>query len=360
METLIQRYKDDKNVWDSCAEVYEEKVVRGHPDIALMEDFEENLLDALLRHIAGKTDRPIKLFDLGCGSGRLHVRYGAKTTSIKELPDDHPMSELKKHKPELEYDAVLDDGLKEIEGVDFSHKMIKLAEAKVAEYCIDDTSDVEFTLKQGSAFEADYDGREYLPVAVCLINSIGVMQGEAGAVRLFEAMRNVTEDAGGVALISCYRKRYFPYYGLGQYESTLTVSGQPVWLVPDTYAGEDYVLESHTYKRAYGEDETVVAEVYTQDGDKVEDEFVLRRDPEAVAEAARTGRIRTHAGYNSRWYDVEQIKEWVEALWSGGRYHIESKDLDVVRAEPGQLAIMDSGGLCRGLFERWGVTPVFN
>jgi hypothetical protein len=133
-----------------------------------------------------------------------------------------------------------------------------------------------------------------------------------------------------------------------------------VWLVPDTYAGEEYVLESHTYKRAYSEDDTVVAEVYTQDGDKVEGEFVLRRDPEAVAEAVRTGRIQTHAGYNSRWYDFEQIDQWINDLWTGGRYHIESKNLDVVRAEPGQLAIMDNAGLCEGLFERWGVKPIID
>ena len=360
MEPLKRRYDADKVVWDSCAEVYEERVVGGHPDIALMEDFEETLLDALLRCLADKTSRPIKLYDLGCGSGRLHIRYGAKTTKIKELPNDHPVSKLKEHKPELEYDPVLDNSLKEIEGFDFSQKMINLAEAKVAEYQIDDTSNLKFTLTQGSAFEADYDGREYLPVAVCLINSIGVMQGEAGAVQLFEAMRNVTEAAGGVALISCYRKSYFPHYGLGQYESTLTVSGQPVWLVPDTYAAEQYVLESSGYKRAYSKDDTVVADVYNEGGEKIEKGFVLRREPEAVAEVVRTGRIETHAGYKSRWYSLDRINGWMEKLWAGDRYHIESKELDVVRAEPGQLAIMDCGRNCEGLFERWGVKKIFN
>jgi SAM-dependent methyltransferase len=357
---MKRRYDEDKDIWDSCAEIYEEKIVRGHPDIAMMEDFEESLLDAILRCVAEKTSRPIKLFDLGCGSGRLHIRYGAKTTSIKELPDDHPVSQLKEHKPELEYDPVLEQRLGEIEGVDFSQKMINLAEAKVDEYCINDTSSVEFTLTRGSAFEVEHNGREYLPVAVCLINSIGVMQDEAGAARLFEAMRNVVEDAGGVALISCYRKSYLPYYGLGQYESTLTVSGQPVWLVPDTYAGDKYVLEARRYKRAYSGDNTVVADVYSEDGDKIEEGFILCRDPEAVAETVRDGRIRTHSGYNSRWYSFNRMNEWIEGFWAGDRYHIESKELDVIRAEPGQLAIMDCERNLGKLFERWGATPAFN
>ena len=42
-------------------EVYEKQIVGGHPDIAAFEAFEEDFLEEVLRYLADKQERPIKL-----------------------------------------------------------------------------------------------------------------------------------------------------------------------------------------------------------------------------------------------------------------------------------------------------------
>jgi len=58
---LEKIYHRDRGVWDECAEVYEKQIVGGHPDIAVSEAFEEDFLEEVLRYLADKQERPIKL-----------------------------------------------------------------------------------------------------------------------------------------------------------------------------------------------------------------------------------------------------------------------------------------------------------
>ncbi|MBD3291248.1 hypothetical protein GF337_20775, partial [candidate division KSB1 bacterium] len=189
MTDLKKKYEIDKQVWDDCAETYERQIVGGHPDIMAFEDFEEDFLDRLLRYLAESQDRPIKLMDIGCGSGRLHVRYGAKSEDISGLPVSHPLLMLKNNNPKLAYDFHIMRGLKEVWGIDFSQNMINLAIEKLKRLKLDQTNHVQLTFDQGSAFELAEESEEVLPVAVCLVNSIGVMQGAEGAIELFKSMR---------------------------------------------------------------------------------------------------------------------------------------------------------------------------
>lgn len=107
MHTLQEKYEADKQTWDDCADTYERQIVGGHPDILAFEEFEEDLLDRILRHLIRKQNRCIKLMDIGCGSGRLHLRYGAITSSLHELTQTHPLRSLKKAYPKLVYDPVM-------------------------------------------------------------------------------------------------------------------------------------------------------------------------------------------------------------------------------------------------------------
>jgi SAM-dependent methyltransferase len=183
---LKEIYHRDRDVWNECAEVYEEQIVGGHPDIAAFEAFEEDFLEEILRYLADEQERPIKLMDIGCGSGRLHSHFGAKTIQASSLPESSPIRHIKECRPSLTFDDLLADRLCEVWGIDFSQSMIDLARRKHHEAGFDDCTPVEFTFEQGSAFELEPEDMDVLPVAVCLVNSIGVMQGVEGAVELVQ------------------------------------------------------------------------------------------------------------------------------------------------------------------------------
>lgn len=348
---LEETYYRDRDVWDECAEVYEEQIVGGHPDIAAFEAFEEDFLEEVLRCLADEQERPIKLMDIGCGSGRLHSYFGAKTTQASSLPKS---SQIKECRPSLAFDDLLAERLCEVWGIDFSQSMIDLAQRKHSDAGFDDYTPVEFTFEQGSAFELEPEDADVLPVAVCLVNSIGVMQGHVGAAELFRSMRRAVEDAGGIAIISAYQQEYVASYALGQYESTLDVSGQPRWMLPDTYASVEYIQVSRAYKRAYSEDPGLTVDVFDMEGSIVKKGHRLARDPEAVRYTIETGEICTFTDYKSNWYSFNQFEDWIQKFWSGRKYHIRTKELDAIRAEPAQMAIFDSGDHLKDLFIRLG------
>lgn len=340
MNDVKRKYKSDQGVWDKCAETYERQIVSGHPDIVQYELFEESYLDRILVHLATHQERPIKLLDIGCGSGRLHLRYGNIINNGKERAV--PEEETEVDETFLQENAdLLRDKIKSIWGIDFSYRMLEIAEDKLAERQLDKSDKLSF--EQGSAFDLEPEPDQVLPVAVCLVNSIGVMQGQEGAIKLFKSMRRAVEYAGGIAIISCYQKKYIESYALNQYESTLDVSGQPKWLVPKTYAGSHYIQVPKQYKQAHDQSPAVLVDVMDKKGNVVEEGYVLVRDFLLVRDTIQTGGIQTYSGYNSNWYSYEQIEEWMQILWEGNGYHLHTRTLDPERAEPGQLVIYDPG-----------------
>jgi SAM-dependent methyltransferase len=355
MDTLKQRYERTMRAWDECASTYERQIVCGHPDIHAFECFEEDLLDRLIEHLVTSQPRRLKLLDIGCGSGRLHMRYGARALPDASLTDEHPLRMLRHHRPELAHDPVHQMGVDEVWGVDFSANMIDLAAAKIEQGGLASLSPVALTLHRGSAFELSPHADDRLPLAVCLVNSIGVMQGHEGGRELFRSLRRCVEEAGGIAIISCFQREYLATYGLGQYESTLDVSGQPVWMRPDTYAGEGYTQVPRAYKRHHSEDPGLVVDVYDAEGAPVAQGHELERDPERTAETLSTGRIRTHSDYESNWYSFDELDAWIDELWPEGSLHVRTRELDALRAEPAQMAILDATGLVAPLLGRWGL-----
>ena len=323
-EELQSQYQTDKKVWDACAETYEEQIVSGHPDVLAYEDFEERTLDNILLYIGEHVRKPVKLIDVGCGSGRLHIRYG-KNIKI----------------PVLE----------KVTGIDFSNKMLELARNKIDKFGLNDLFYPQLELVQGSAFELQPESSTYLPVVVNLINSIGVMQGSQGAHKLFKAMRRCVEQANGIAIISCYRKEYIEQYALPQYESTLNVCGQPIWLKPDTYGSDKYTLVPKYYKRAKTNDLTIEVEVY-ENNKLIKPLFLLFRDKEITRETIESGRIQTYSNYESSWYSFRQFDHWIAEFWNGlPTYHIPTNKIDPKNAEAGQLAVLDAGNHLKGFFK---------
>jgi len=356
MDLLKEKYETDKKTWDECAETYERQIVGGHPDILAFEEFEEDLLDRLLRHLSLKQDKPIKLMDIGCGSGRLHIRYGAKTKSIAELPITHPLVNFKDGNSKLAFDPDLAKALNEVWGIDFSQNMIDLAENKLVETGLRFHPGIELTFEQGSAFQLSEQPGSVLPLAICLVNSIGVMQGSEGANALFSSMRRAVEKAGGIAIISCYQGEYIDSYALGQYESTMDVSGQPAWMSPDTYASPEFKKVPRQYKLAHSNDSGLVVDVFDMNDNLIEKGYKLTRDKDKTAKTIQTGDINTHSNYKSHWYSYNEIEQLIKEHWSGSHsYHIKTQDLDMLRAEPAQLAILDCSGHFGSIFKRWKV-----
>ncbi len=353
MNNLKEKFKKDLLAWDECAETYERQIVSGHPDINAFENFEEDFLDRLLIYLIEKQNRPIKLMDIGCGSGRLHLRYGIKTINSAKEPQLTTLANIKRIHPELAYDFSLEKGLSEVWGIDFSSKMLNLAKKKIKSTQLKEAKTIPLTFKQGSAFELEEQSGDSLPVAVNLVNSISVMQGPMGAIELFKSMRRLIEASGGIAIISNYQKEYIESYGLGQYESTLDVSGQPWWTVPDTYASLRFRHKPKHYICANRKDPKLLVDIYDRKNNLIKKDYILRRSPKRTAKVIKTGHIRTHTDYESQWYSFKEMDDWIKTHWSGKTYHFKTKCLDKLRAEPAQISVLDSGNLLKDLFERW-------
>ncbi|MBN1350987.1 class I SAM-dependent methyltransferase [candidate division KSB1 bacterium] len=356
MNSLQKQYDLDKHTWDECAETYERQIVGGHPDILAFENFEEDFLDRVLRHLSQVQNRPVKLMDIGCGSGRLHLRYGAKTQHITCLPESHPLYALKQNVPELAFDPLIAEKLREVWGIDFSANMIGLAKEKLETSGLNGNQTIALTFEQGSAFDLNEQSDKCMPLAISLVNSIGVMQGQAGAVELFKSMRRAVEAARGIAIISCYQQEYVQSYGLGQYESTLDVSGQPVWMIPDTYASSQYRQIPKSYKLAHSKDLTLVVDVFNSENQLVKKGHQLQREPGRTERVIRTGDIDTYSEYKSHWYSFRKIDDLINEYWgTENSFHFKTKYLDALRAEPAQLAILDYGQHLNQIFKSWKV-----
>lgn len=341
---LEQRYKSDLLTWKRCANAYEEAIVCGHPDVRAYAFFEEDLLDALLVYLIRDATLAVRLLDVGCGSGRLHLRYGLKTALADTVPETS-----------FDFDHILASGLIEVDGVDFSDEMLEIAREKLAAAGIPASRRGRFRLRKGSAFDLEPVPGEGIPVAVALCNTIGVMQGSEGAQRLFQALRRVVEPEGGIALISAYRHDAVSTYALGNYESTMNVSGQPCWLRPARFTSREVVPIPLEVKRAFDVNPRIRVAARGVDGALLE-ECVLERDADAVREVIETGHIRTLWNYESRWYSKVQIAEWIAQHWRGlPSWHIDGRRLDGLRAAPAQLTVLDAGGRLDGFFSRLGI-----
>jgi SAM-dependent methyltransferase len=334
---FVSLQERDRAIWDDCATRYEDQIVHGHPDVRAYLDFEEDLLDRLLLYLVRDCGERVRLHDVGCGSARLHVRYGR----------------LFKKKATLRSEPSLAAGISVVSGVDFSAQMLELARRNLVVEGLESLIGSRLLLEQGSAFGMKPLSRRPLPVAVALCNTVGVMQGPEGAAKLFGAMRHVVQS-GGIAMISAYRREAVAAFALNNYESTMDVSGQPRWLVPAEFACNGYTLVPKAYKRAHDCNSKVIVDVYDSEGHLVVTSLALERDPDAVEVALRTGRISTHTGYESNWYSFDQFDTWIAEHWMGETtYHVPGKTLDSLRGAPVQLAFVDPSGLLAGFFEQY-------
>lgn len=331
MTTLATRYEHDRGIWDGCATTYERQIVQGHPDVTAYEAFEHSFVDRLAVHLTRDRGRSLQVYDFGCGSGRLHRELAPLLLPLT-ADADHTVDDRR-------------GGVAHVGGVDFSQQMIDIANAKLTEAGLERFVPERVSFDVGSAFEVTpYDGPD-MPVAVSVCNSIGVMQGPAGAQELFAAMRRYVEPHNGLAVISCYAREAVQTFALGNYESTMDVCGQPCWLEPDTWASEDYTLVPRCYKRAHDPSPAITVDVDDREGNRVETGVTLTRNSEAVERVVATGEIETHASYHSRWYSYDQVRTWMREIWDGGTlWHIRGSELDRLRGEPAQLAVVDFSG----------------
>ncbi|MBN2193545.1 MAG: class I SAM-dependent methyltransferase [Polyangiaceae bacterium] len=337
LETLVRR---DREVWEACAPSYEDRIVHGHPDVQAYLGFEDDLIDRLLIYLVRDCGRRVRLHDVGCGSGRLHLRYGRQLAFGGEERTE----------------PALAAGLESISGVDFSSRMLDLARRKLVAAGLEPLLGSRLQLEEGSAFDLPALGADPLPVVVTLCNTLGVMQGPTGAGRLFAALRRAV-GAGGIALVSCYQREAVEGYALGNYESTLDVSGQPRWLTPASFATSAYRQVPRHYKRAYDPSPGIEVDVFDRSGRLVQGGHVLTRDAKLTRDAIRTGHIRTHSDYESRWYSFRRLDSWIAEHWSGMQtHHVRGAALDALRGGPAQVAFLDGSGLLAGLLRRHGHT----
>ncbi len=324
---------------------YEQAIVCGHPDVRAYEDFEEDFLDTLFRYLIQAGEGPLRLLDAGCGSARLHLRFGLQMTPPGEESAVRDVA----------FDPLIASGLSGIDGVDFSREMLEIAHWKLDNAGIAPHVRKKLRLRQGSAFEPAPEFVQGLPIAVAVCNTIGVMQGAEGARQLFQSLRREVEQIGGIALISAYRQDAVSAYALGNYESTMHVSGQPCWLRPAQFTSHDVVPIPLNVKRAFDSDPFIRVAAHDRNGKDLE-VFVLERDFSAVGEVIATGHIRTLWGYESYWYSTGQVAEWIEKEWGGlVTWHIDGRQIDALRAWPAQLAVLDVGDRLSGLFRRLGI-----
>jgi len=85
----------------------------GHPDVTAYESFEEDLLDRVLLYLARERKKRLGLYDVGCGSGRLHLRYAMKTTRVAQLKkaDAQALERARIKNPAFAYDPLLAERL---------------------------------------------------------------------------------------------------------------------------------------------------------------------------------------------------------------------------------------------------------
>jgi hypothetical protein len=126
-------------------------------------------------------------------------------------------------------------------------------------------------------------------------------------------------------------------------------------MVPDIYAKNEFLKRPKDYKRAFSNEQTIAVDVFERNGEMVQPNFTLERHPEKTDKTLETGHIQTHSGYESNWYSYDQVEEWIKTHWGEKTYHLKTKHLDALRAEPAQLAILDCGGNLSELFKHWKI-----
>ena len=343
----VPLYEHDRSIWDGCASDYERQIVRGHPDVTAYESFEHSFIERLALFLTGDCGRDLHVYDFGCGSGRIHQLLAPLIERTVPETDGAKAS------------GRSGGTVRHVGGIDFSENMIELARRNLDEEGFGMLYPGRLSFDVGSAFDVLPYLADAMPLAVSVCNSIGVMQGPEGARRLFSSMGRYVRSRKGIAVISCYRREAVAGYALGNYESTMDVCGQPGWLAPDTYAGRQYTLVPHSYKRAHDPDPRITVDVFSAAGDCVKRDHELVRDAAAVRKTIATGNIRTFNGYRSQWYAMNRIKEWMREFWGDGMlWHIPGSRLDRLRGEPAQLAIVDYSGAFGLLAKQWKLRPL--
>ncbi len=346
MITQPHRYEHDRAIWEQCAITYERQIVRGHPDVTAYESFEHSFIDKLVLFLTRDRSLTLDCYDFGCGSGRIH------TLLAPFLKDSSSTSEGKRIHPKK-------GGLNHVGGIDFSEQMIEIARQNLVSAGLASLYPEYLAFDIGSAFDVEPYTGEHIPLALSVCNSIGVMQGEEGACNLFKVMQRYVKPKNGIALISCYCREAVEGYALGNYESTMDVSGQPCWLTPNSYAKPGNTLVPNCYKRAYDREQTILVDVFNNDNKCIEHNFKLYRNSDAVKKVIETGHIDTYNEYHSNWYSTEKIKDWMREFWEDGTlWHIPGYQLDRLRGEPAQLAVVDYNGAFEPLARNWNLTPL--
>lgn len=354
MTDLNARYKHDQSVWDRCSGTYEQRIVGGHPDVHAYEDFEETLIDHLLLNLARNLEKRISVVDLGCGSGRLILRIAAQTTSPYQLKPvmGKRLQELRSAHPCMAWNPQLQSKLRDLVGVDFSRAMLDLARNKMDLAGLShDLVTARVTLQHGSAFDPVRLPSGTVPVVVCLVNSIGVMQGMEGARKLFQSIRQTVEKNGGIGLISCFCRENIRSHALGQYESTMDVSGPPAWLKSDRHDLSELLFVPTCYRRYDDVRQGIDVVVFSPEGKLIEERHTLQRVPQQVEQAELTGEIRTHQGYQSHWYSKSDIANLISEFWGTDGWQAFGSEVDPLRARACQLAWYDPSGHARRWFK---------
>jgi len=344
-DDLMEREGQERALWESCAKSYEDLIVQGHPDIRATESLEEEWLGYLLREKAMESTKEIHVVEAGCGSARVLVQLAAAATEAQALGqvDRALLQAYRRNHPEGTFHAGWAQACGELLGVDFSRSMLVLADKRFLRSGLSHwIQSRRARLIHGSAFHLPETapGQSWV---ICLLNSIGVMQGEQGARAL---LRSVRQAAGknGIGFVSAYRAEAMATYGLGQYESTLEVAGIPEWLDGDLREG--CRARSRQMIRTGQGGFRLVVDWLDSSGTKV-GEGELRRNPVRVERVCETGEVVTRSGYRSRWYPWSQMAQMVWEEWGEAGWQMSPGGLDRLRGSPLQWLWFDPTGWIR-------------
>jgi hypothetical protein len=346
---LREREGQERALWENCAKSYEDLIVQGHPDIRAAESLEEEWLGHLLRKRAGETPKEIHIVEAGCGSARVLVQLAAAATEPQALGqnDRALLQAYRRSHPEGTFHAGWAHVCGELLGVDFSRSMLVLADERFLRSGLSHwIRSRRARLIHGSAFHLP-ETASGQPWVICLLNSIGVMQGEEGARAL---LRSVRQAAGknGIGFVSAYRAEAMATHGLGQYESTLEVAGIPEWLEGDLPGG--CRARCRQIIRAGQGGPRLAVDWLDSSGAKVgEGEF--RRNSVLVERVCETGQVATRSGYRSRWYPGSLMAQMIREEWGEAGWQMSPGGLDRLRGSPLQWLWFDPTGWIRKSLE---------
>ncbi|MGD8780012.1 MAG: class I SAM-dependent methyltransferase [Ignavibacteria bacterium] len=334
---ITQKVEESKKKWDKYAVNYDKHIVNGHPDIVNFIKFEEEFINNILLFLSARQSRPLKLFDVCSGSGRIHNYYYNLYKNSNE-------------------ETVFPSKLKWIHGIDISKNLLDIAKNKLEFDTGTDSKEIDklkFSFEQKSAFDLSFENNDFITVATNLLNTIGVLQPPEGSQKLFKSIRDLTEKNGGIGIISCFEKKYVETHALNQYESTMQVSGQPIWTFPNEYTSSGYTFVPKEYKTKGNVSHDTVVDVIDKNGDIIRENFTIKRNFSKTHSTILSGNVKTFTGYESMWYSYEVIDQWIKKYWDGlPAYHFETQTIDKTKAEAGQIAILDCGDNLKNYFNK--------